>query len=249
MVGIRKTNSERLGPPDPEDRRSVGVHYPHPALPESLVSQSAEARKVASLGGRIGLARRRKGWTQEELSRRVGKSRATVIQYEQGRLQPPVQQIEVLATVLGVSPEWIAFGRQGITGLEDSSAEVTAIPEIELVDGREVVRGGYGLPATIVDHLGVEQGGGRILVLSQGAPAFGLSAGDRIVVNPEGGLSQEHRLYALKTGRGIEVVRLAPRLSQRSEIVKLNDGNGESHSYEQNELEVLGLIVGSIRAN
>jgi transcriptional regulator with XRE-family HTH domain len=248
MDSTLKTTAEPSDAQVDPERRSIGKYHPYPALSADLVSPSAEAGKMLSLGGRIALARRRKGWTQQELSPRVGKSRATVIQYEQGRLQPPVQQIEVLAKVLDVSPEWIAFGRQGINGLEGATAEVTAVPEIELVDGQEMVRGGYGLPDTIVDHLGIEPGKSRILALGQAAPAFGLAAGDRIIVNPEGTLSQEHRLYALKTKRGIEVVRLAPRLSQRTNAVKLNDGNGESHSYEQNELEVLGLIVGSIHA-
>src|SRR5689334_17522303 len=84
-----------------------------------------------TLGERLAIARLRKGLTQKQFSELVGKSRATIIQYEQGRLQPPLQQIEKMAKALEVAPELIAFGRQGLTGLPEESASVSSIPEVD----------------------------------------------------------------------------------------------------------------------
>lgn len=201
-----------------------------------------------TLGNRLAFARARAGWTQRELSERVGKSRATIVQYEQDNLLPPIHQIERMAKELDVAPEFIAFGRQGLTGLTASSAHVISLPEIEMgPDGGQVI-GGYALPQTLVEDLGIAGEGAGVYKLNNAAQAFGYEAGDRIIVNPDDTLSQEHQLYALKTRRGIEIVRIVPNLSTRSDAVKLNDGMGESHSYERDELTVLGRIVGSLRS-
>src|SRR3954453_14499887 len=69
--------------------------------------------QVLTLGERIAIARHERGLTQKQLSERVGKSRATIVQYEQGRLQPPLDQIKIIARELDVAPELIAFGLLG----------------------------------------------------------------------------------------------------------------------------------------
>lgn len=200
------------------------------------------------LGQRLALARQQRGLTQKQLSELVGKSRGTIVQYEQGRLQPPLQQIEAMAKVLDVAPELIAFGRQGITGLGRQSASVSSLPEVE-IDGREeLVSGGHGLSKALVDHLGIAPGDARVYVLCEAAPAFGLAKGDRIIVNGEAGLDQENRLYALRTPSGLAVARLLPSLSASSSDVNLNGGHGETASYDPRQLNVLGVVVGSIQA-
>ena len=213
-----------------------------------VLTPHPDVLRTLTLGQRLALARQQKGLTQKEMSELVGKSRATVVQYEQGRLQPPVQQIETMARVLDVPPEMIAFGRQGLTGLNNDSAGVTSLPEVQLEGGGETVSGGHGLSSDLVQHLGIEPGNARIYMLAEAAPAFGLSKGDRIIVNPESELAQERRLYALETRSGVAVAQLLPRLSTSSSRVNLNSGYGETTSYEPAELKVLGVIVGSIQA-
>jgi transcriptional regulator with XRE-family HTH domain len=201
-----------------------------------------------SLGERLAIARLQRGLTQKQFSELVGKSRATIIQYEQGRLQPPLQQIETMARVLDIAPELLAFGRQGITGLAAESAGVSSIPEIELDGREEVVSGGHGFAKGLVDHLGIEPANARVYVLAEAAPNFGLGKGDRIIVNDVRELTHENRLYALRTPGGVAVARLLPGLSSSSPRVNLNGGHGETASYSPGELTVLGLVVGSIQA-
>jgi transcriptional regulator with XRE-family HTH domain len=216
----------------------------HPVAPIDV----ERVLRTLSLGGRIALARQRLGLTQQQLSERVGKSRATVVQYELGRLQPSLHQLEVIAQALEVAPELIAFGRQGITGLTQDTAHVTSLPEVELTADEERVVGGIGLSERLVDQLKISQGSARVYVLDRAAPAFGLSAGDRIVVNEQQELGELRRLYAFRTRQGVEVARLVPGLSMSGEGVKLNGSSGESHSYERGELNVIGLVVGAIVA-
>jgi transcriptional regulator with XRE-family HTH domain len=204
---------------------------------------------LLGVGGRIALARQNKGWKQRELSEHIGKSRGTIVQYEQGKIEPPLRQIELLARALDVAPEFLAFGRQGITGLHGDTSDVASIPEVKMEGDEQAVSGVYGLPQTLVTHLGLDPDQAQVIALDHNASAFGLAAGDRVILDTGDQLQHEDKLYALKTRRGIDVVRLLPNLSTRSDLVKLNDGSGENHSYERNELEVLGRVAGSIRAS
>lgn len=201
-----------------------------------------------NLGQRLAIARQSRGLTQKQFSELVGKSRATILQYEQGRLQPPVQQIETMAKALDVAPELIAFGRQGITGLPADSASVTSIPEVALGGREGVVSGGHGFAEDLVDHLGIEPENARVYILTEAAPNFGLRKDDRIIVNDSRELTLENRLYAFRTPRGVAVARLLPSLSISSRRVNLNGGHGETASYEPDELSALGLVVGTIQA-
>lgn len=205
--------------------------------------------EIAGVGGRIAIARQKRGLTQRELSEAVGKARATVIQYEQGRLQPPLKEIEKIAKVLDVAPETIAFGRQGITGLSDDTSHAVSLAEKTIRGEEEAVGGGFAIPDSLADHLGIDREGASVFVLTEPAPAFGYAVGDRIFVNPEPELAKEHGIYAFRTWRGVEVARLLPSLGDWSEVVKLNGSNGETHSCERSALRLLGLVVGSIRSS
>ena len=205
--------------------------------------------EALGLGGRIALARQKKGWTQKELSEQLGKSRGTIVQYEQGRIEPPLRQIEAMAKLLDVAPELLAFGRQGITGLSENAAEVAPVPEITVVASEEFVSGAYGLPESLVSDFGIDPRRSQgVSCSTTPLRRLGWPLAIASSSTTARSLDQEDALYALRTRRGVDVVRLLPNLSSRDEAVKINDGSGETRSYEQDELDVLGRIVGSIRA-
>jgi transcriptional regulator with XRE-family HTH domain len=59
------------------------------------------------IGERIAQARIRCGWNQSELARRLGKPRQHLSQIEQGKQQPRAELLIDLATVLGVSTDYL----------------------------------------------------------------------------------------------------------------------------------------------
>jgi putative transcriptional regulator len=61
------------------------------------------------IGARICQARTRRGWNQSELARRLGKARQHLSQIEQGKQQPRAELLIEIATVLGVSVDYL-FG-------------------------------------------------------------------------------------------------------------------------------------------
>ena len=59
------------------------------------------------IGERISQARTRRGWNQSELARRLGKPRQHLSQIEQGKQQPRAELLIEIATVLGVSTDYL----------------------------------------------------------------------------------------------------------------------------------------------
>lgn len=59
------------------------------------------------IGERIYQARTRRGWNQSELARRVEKPRQHLSQIEQGKQQPRAELLIEIATVLGVSTDYL----------------------------------------------------------------------------------------------------------------------------------------------
>jgi transcriptional regulator with XRE-family HTH domain len=68
-------------------------------------------------GNRVKRLRRIKGMTLEELGKKCGVKKTTVSQWETGRIKAPEGGTVIdLANALGVSPEWLIYGREDYTG-------------------------------------------------------------------------------------------------------------------------------------
>ena len=59
------------------------------------------------IGERLSQARTRRGWNQSELARQLGKPRQHISMIEQGKQQPRAELLIELATVLGVSTDYL----------------------------------------------------------------------------------------------------------------------------------------------
>ena len=62
---------------------------------------------MVSLGNRIRLARERAGYTQEKVAEKVGVSRSAVSRWEQGEIEPKVQNLAAVAALLNVSTDYL----------------------------------------------------------------------------------------------------------------------------------------------
>ena len=65
---------------------------------------------VDKFGERLRDQRVAKGWTQLELSRRMGIAPMDISNYERGAKKPRNERALLLAQVLGVSSAWLVFG-------------------------------------------------------------------------------------------------------------------------------------------
>lgn len=84
------------------------------------------------LGERICLLRRRQGWSQAELAKRLSISPSSVGMYEQGRREPSLEGAVELSRAFGVSVDYLLTGKPLIP--EDTVALRQAV-ERNLPDG------------------------------------------------------------------------------------------------------------------
>lgn len=63
------------------------------------------------LGERIGLMRRRMGWSQAELAKRLQVSPSAVGMYEQGRREPSLAGMVTMSRIFGVSVDFLLTGK------------------------------------------------------------------------------------------------------------------------------------------
>jgi transcriptional regulator with XRE-family HTH domain len=92
-----------------------------------------ETRK--RLGNRIAEAREAAGLNPAELSREIGVSRAAVAQWEVGKTEPNARNLRKIASVVGVTLEWLGQGRGTAAAAAVGGANSGSImSEGELID-------------------------------------------------------------------------------------------------------------------
>ena len=64
-----------------------------------------------SIGNRIKTIRKARGWTQTQLAKKSGVATITVSQYETGKRQPRLEQLQSIAEALGVSWFYLSTGK------------------------------------------------------------------------------------------------------------------------------------------
>lgn len=76
-----------------------------------------------SLGDRLRHRRRELGWTQQKLAERAGTTQAVIQKIENNKSLRP-RNLPRLASALGVSPAWLAFGRETLSELDPEAVAV-----------------------------------------------------------------------------------------------------------------------------
>lgn len=201
---------------------------------------------LSTMGGRMAWARLRKKMTQLDVANLTSKSRATIVQYEKDNINPPVKEVQKIATALGVSPEFLAFGRHGVEGLINAAEEVITVPEIS--EGRDGIytSGGFAVPRRVFDSRNLDVAKVRMYVLNQEQPAFGYHAEDRLIVDTTvGELQQGYDIYLLKGDDGLAVVRREPNFGGGAKgMVTVTSGSGATHQVKAKGLDIVGAVVG-----
>ncbi len=95
-----------------------------------------------SIGERIKLIRKRRGFSQAELAGLTGVSRGACGQWEAGLSLPSVKKLSKLAVLLEVRFEWLVTGRgemEYVRGIEDEKAGSTERDFSLTIEQRELL--------------------------------------------------------------------------------------------------------------
>ena len=80
---------------------------------------------MTTLASRLRSARKKKGWTQDQLAQKTGSTQAVIQKIENGKSLRP-RNVVKLAQALGVSPGWLVFGQESFDELDDEAIEMAS---------------------------------------------------------------------------------------------------------------------------
>ncbi len=72
---------------------------------------------MKQIGKRIKYLREKKGLLQKEVAEKIGVTRETIVNIENGRSKGTMEIVEPLCEILGVSPNYLILGRDTISEL------------------------------------------------------------------------------------------------------------------------------------
>lgn len=210
-------------------------------LPGSIESLTT----LDTLGRRLAWSRMRKDLTQLALAKSLNKSRATVVQYEQDNINPPIEIVEQMARILKVPPEFIAFGRYGVEAVKGGS-EMLPISEIVMGRDGEYAATGHALSRRLLADFGMENDNLKMFVLNHAANAFNLPVLSRVIVASNQTELSRDKLYLVRTSDGYEVISIEPTLGSSRNMVTIRSGSGRTQEITREKLDVIGAIFASI---
>ncbi len=215
-------------------------------IEKTVVKLSKKSVSMAeSVGERIKWARERQKLTQKELAKMTGKSRASIVQYEQDKIAAPLDVIATLAEKLNVAPEFIAFGRSGIAGVRNAEEEILIMEELGGHDANLTARGGWAVPRQMFKDYGVTRSLKMVCIASD-EPKFEIKAGDRMVVDTDAVVNKDG-LYVCKTAFGARVVRVSLGFSSETGVRVSTGTDGSEETVDPAKLDLVGSVVGIFR--
>lgn len=217
-----------------------------------------------SIGDRIKKKRQLIGLTQDELASKIGISRPSVVQWETGKASPKGARLNLIADILGCSPDWLLVGgddeprperpqknldinniiTDGLVGDKDlpiySSAQGGKTGMVVSFDAIEVVK----RPAPL---MGVKGGYGMYVVGDSMEPVY--RQGDILLVHPSKPAGKGDDVVIIMTdGNGHHDAMVKRLVSQNDDWVNMEQFNPASPiKIEKSKVANVHLIVGSYK--
>lgn len=213
-------------------------------LPGSIDSLTA----LDTVGKRIAFARAAAGLTQAELHRQLGKSRATIVQYEQDNINPPVAVVKAIADILNVRPEFLAFGRNGSDSLINTDSIVGIEENTTSQDGKDI-RIKHYFSKEMLQDFKIRNDRLIIFTLKHDAKNFRLRPFDRVVIDPDIlKPDRTHSLFLVRSFDDLDVIEFNPSFAAKDGEYSGVAGNGRPFTTDPAKIEIIGAIVFTIHA-
>lgn len=126
-------DAEKGGKVNIQDTASIATSQ------ESEPVASSKPRRQASLAGRLRMARKVKGWSQQDLADRAGTTQAVIQKIENGKSLRP-RNVEAIADALGVEAAWLMFGTGESAGLSREAVAIARMWSELAAPDRDAIR-------------------------------------------------------------------------------------------------------------
>lgn len=205
-----------------------------------------------TVGERIRSARDAKKMTQLDLATKLGVSRAAVGQWEIDSTSPSIQKVKEAAQLLGVDPEWIAYGvRAGETKIvyrspqRDDMSFVREEAFGETVEDR-VEGQAYGLPAKLFQRLRANPETVFLFEVPGHSVAPEYEYGDLVIVDEADTKPSPGGVFLYWDGLAAALARFTMRPTKEGVLVRIAAQGQETLELPLDEVNIIGRVKGKI---
>ena len=196
---------------------------------------TAVALRLASTdnspGKRLKQVRQERGYTQDDVAKHLGLSRAAYCQYETGSSRLRVYMLEEVAPYLSTTPEWLAFGVGSDVG----------VGEVEFSAGQFIPKRTWSLdPAWLRDYVEVFPHRVRLLQVEEDSPT--LHAGDIAIVDTEAEPNAIVDEFVVVYEHQLKIGNVS--LPAKSDVIRFH--HNRTRHEDMPEASIYGRVVGKI---
>lgn len=211
------------------------------------------ADHIVTVGDRIVEARKLKEMTQLDLSKLLGISRAAVGQWEINSTSPSITKLEEVAMLLGVEPEWLAYGvRSGEPKIVYRNPERDNIIWIEEItfgaDSTDVIKGDrWGIPAEYISReLRAPVGNTVLATINSHAVEVDYEYGDKVFVDMSDVRPSPAGVFLFWDGIGPAYARLQA-IPGGEPKVRITQKGADTLEVPLDSVRIIGRVKGRIQ--
>jgi len=95
-----------------------------------------------TIGGKINALRKKQGWSQQQLAKKIGTSGPIIGRYERGEMTPSVEVAKKLADIFGVTLDFLVDDTGSAAEIKDKAMlqRLMDIEALELEDKKTIVQ-------------------------------------------------------------------------------------------------------------
>lgn len=206
-----------------------------------------------SVGARIIEARHSKSMTQLDVSSRLGVSRAAVAQWEINTTSPSIAKLEEVALVLGVQPEWLAYGvRVGETKIvyrNPTSENICWLNEVSFTDSpEEFVEGTpWGIPKEHLTYkLDADPANTILCAINSNAVEPDYEMGDTVFVDKSDRRPSPAGVFLYWDGIGMSFARMQA-VPAADPKMRITQKGADAIEMSPEDVQIIGRVKGRIR--
>ena len=202
-------------------------------MPETTIGERIKKRRTAT------------GLSPQQLAAEIGKVRPTIVQYEAGKILPPIDVLEQISAALKISPAYLAFGSVNETDRQ-SKPDYVPIPLGLNTDEHPDKTMDIIIPIQSVEDFGWPSQSLQAVKLGIGAPHLGLEARDLLIIEADcQNVLADGRVYAFESLGGVMVMRSEALPDGCDDAVVLTGPHGQTLNFGKPP-KTIGRVVGQI---
>jgi transcriptional regulator with XRE-family HTH domain len=215
--------------------------------PDNIFSHYPSGRHL-DVGGRIKFARDAVGISQQHLAKLLGYSRSNIAQWETNHGRPPLEVLQVMASKLDTTAEWLAFEKLAPSAVME--VDFVKVPEKHVSETKALVPTKvWGIPHETLKTEYQVANIKTVFVYRMTAIVGKYREGDRLLINQARTLPTPAGAFLIWDGFAETIAHLSARMSsattrdpQASVKIKVRTSGGE-YETTADDIQNYGRVI------